>query len=298
MARRNAAGGPLAEVFAWLQHLLGSVLALFYELIPSFGVSIILLTIAINLVLFPLTLRQTRSTRAFQRIQPELKRLQKELKDDKENLQRELMRVQKEAGATPSGCLVPMLIQLPIWFALFRVFRNVALIAHGTTGVVPVIPSDSALMRAISAGDTGFLGLELGTTMSDGIGLGTSGALPYVLILVLMVAAQYAQQWYAQMPAASKDTGSGGGQQVVTRIMPLFIGFISWRFPAGLVLYWTTSNLVRLGQQSLIQRLDGGPEQQPNLTEPIEKSPGAQTQGSKRAQPASKKKHQRRRRRS
>jgi YidC/Oxa1 family membrane protein insertase len=251
----------VAEFFTGIQHVLGSMLAFFYELIPSFGISIILLTIAINVALFPLTLRQTRATRSFQAIQPEIKRIQKEYKDDKEAMQKELARVQKEAGATPGGCLLPMLIQLPIWFALFRVFRNVAMIAHGTDGVVPVIPTDSSLLTAIESGNTQFLGMSLGTTMADGIGGGLMAAAPYAVLLILMVSAQYVQQWYSQrgMLQTKDKSGSGGTQQVITRIMPLFIGFISWRFPAGLVLYWATSNLVRLGQQSLIFHLDGPP---------------------------------------
>jgi YidC/Oxa1 family membrane protein insertase len=249
----------MGDLFNGLQHLLGSALAFFYEVIPSFGVAIILLTIAINLVLFPLTLRQTRATRSFQDIQPQIKRIQSEYEDDKEKMQQELARVQKEAGATPGGCLLPMLIQLPVWFALFRVFRNVALIAAGTSGVAPVIPADSSLLDAIQGGQTQFLGMSLGTTMSDGIGAGLFGAVPYALLLLSMVGAQYLQQWNAQRggPASGNRKASRGSQQVVTRIMPLFIGFISWRFPAGLVLYWATSNVVRLGQQSLIFRLDG-----------------------------------------
>ncbi len=245
----------MAELFNGLQHVLGAMLAFFYELIPSFGIAIILLTVAINLLLFPLTLRQTRSTRAFQRIQPEIKRLQQEHGDDKETMQKELARVQKEAGATPGGCLLPMLIQMPIWFALFRVFRNVAMIAQGIDGVTPVIPTDSSLLKVIESGDTKFLGMGLGTTISDAVGAGLLEAMPYVALLLLMVSAQYTQQWYAQRGASQPDR-RGGTQQIVTRIMPLFIGFISWRFPAGLVLYWTTSNLVRLGQQSLIFHLD------------------------------------------
>lgn len=248
----------MGELFNALQHFLGSALAFFYELIPSFGVAIILLTIAINLVLFPLTLRQTRATRSFQEIQPEIKRIQSEHKDDKEQMQKELARVQKEAGATPGGCLLPMLIQLPVWFALFRVFRNVALIAAGTSDVVPVIPTDSSLLEAIQGGQTQFLGMSLGTTMSDGIAAGLFGAVPYAVLLLAMVSAQYLQQWNAQRGGQASATGDSprGTQQVVTRMMPLFIGFISWRFPAGLVLYWATSNVVRLGSQSLIFRLD------------------------------------------
>lgn len=218
-----------------------------------------LLTIAINLVLFPLTLRQTRASRSFQELQPEIKRIQSEFKDDKEEMQKELARAQKEAGATPGGCLLPMLVQLPVWLALFRVFRNVALIAAGTDGVVPVIPTDSGLLEAIRGTQTQFLGMNLGTTMSEGIGAGMFGAVPYALLLLSMVAAQYVQQWNSQRGGiGTKDKPTTRGtQQLVTRIMPLFIGFISWRFPAGLVLYWATSNVVRLGQQSLIFRLDG-----------------------------------------
>lgn len=246
----------MGELFTALQHGLGTVLAFFYDLIPSFGISIILLTIGVNVVLFPLTRRQTRSTRAFQAIQPEIKRLQKEYKDDKEKMQEELMKAQKEAGATPGGCLLPMLVQMPIWFALFRVFRNVAQIAQGVDGVTPVIPLDSGLLTAIQSGKTHFMGLGLGTTMSDGVLGGLPGAIPYVFFLILMIGAQYAQQWYLSKGQPGNKGKNGGTQQMVTKIMPLFIGFISWNFPAGLVVYWTTSNLVRLGQQALILKLE------------------------------------------
>ncbi len=92
----------MGALFNGLQRLLGDTLAFFFGINGgSFGLAIIMLTIAINIVLFPLTLRQTRATRAFQEIQPEIKRLQKEYKDDSQKMQQELMKVQKEAGATP-----------------------------------------------------------------------------------------------------------------------------------------------------------------------------------------------------
>lgn len=243
---------------------LGAVLSFFYDLIPSFGVAIILLTVAINLLLFPLTLKQTRSTRAFQSIQPEIRRLQKEYKDDPETMQRELVRVQREAGATPGGCLIPILVQFPIWLALFRLLQNVSDIASGGA-VDPLIPADSALLEAVRAGETRFLGMSLGTRMSEGILSDVVTALPYVFMLVLMVATQYIQQWHATRGQLTADLTPQQRQQqqtsqMITRIMPLFIGFISWSFPAGLVLYWTTSNLFRLGQQVVIFRMDGRPQ--------------------------------------
>ncbi len=172
----------MAELFTGLQRSLGTVLAFFYDVIPSFGLSIILVTFLLNVLLFPLTLRQTRATRAFQRVQPEIKRIQDEHKGDPETMQRELARAQREAGATPAGCLFPMLIQFPIWLAIYRVFRNVATIAHGSD-VAPLIPKDSSLLAAIEAGKTHFLGLSLGTTMSDGFVSGMPAALPYILLL-------------------------------------------------------------------------------------------------------------------
>jgi len=286
-------------LFDALQDFLGSSLAFFYDLAPSFGVSIILLTITINLVLFPLTLRQTRATRAFQSIQPEIKRIQKEHKEDPETLQKELMRVQKEAGATPGGCLLPLLIQFPIWLALFRVLNGVSQIAGGN-GAEPHIPADSGLWAAIEAGQTQFLGMGLGTTMSSGVLGGIPAALPYVLMLVLMVASQYFQQWHAQrgqnsaQALTAQQKQQQQTQQMITRVMPLFIGFISWNFPAGLVLYWTTSNIFRLGQQFVIFAIDGRPT---TAADPSgsETKAGEEEAPPKKPQPVSEKKKRRRR---
>ena len=108
-----------------LLNLLGGVLDFFYQLLPkiglepNLGVAIILLTVAISLVLFPLTLKQTRSMKAMQEIQPEVKRLQKELKGEKEELNKELMALYQERGVNPAAGCLPMIVQMPLWFALF-----------------------------------------------------------------------------------------------------------------------------------------------------------------------------------
>ncbi len=282
----------MGEIFGTIERGLGSALAFLYDVVPSFGVAIILLTVAINIVLFPLTLKQTRATRAFQEIQPEIKRIQKELKDTPEEMQKELMRVQREAGATPLGCLLPMLVQFPIWLALFRVLRaaNAAAIQAGES----FIPQGSGLAQAILEGRQQFLGMDLGVTMSDGVlGGSVTRAIPYVLMLVLMVATQYVQQWHAtrgQTPRAGTPQQQQT-QQAITRIMPLFIGFISWSFPVGLVLYWTTSNLFRLGQQVVIFKIDG----RPTPPEPAEEPAKETGEQARRPQPGSKKRKRRRR---
>lgn len=261
----------MGGLFDILKQALGSVLAFFYDILApplsegaGLGVAIILLTIFINLVVFPLTLKQTRATRAFTEIQPEIKRLQKEYKDDPQEMQKRLMALQKSAGATPGGCLLPLLIQMPIWFALFQLLQN-PLIRDPDGAVVagaahPINPA-SALGQALQDGtDKLFLGMDLSFSPSNAFAISLRTALPYLILMMVMVATQYVQQWHStygqERPADQKGAGA---QQAITKIMPLFIGFISWNFPAGLVLYWTTSNLFRLGQQALIFKMDGRP---------------------------------------
>jgi len=248
----------MGQLFSGLQDILGGALAFFYDLVPSYGLAIILLTISVNLLLFPLTLKQTRSTRAFQSIQPEVRRIQKELKEKPEEMQKELMRVQRAAGATPGGCLLPLIVQMPIWFALFRVLSVTQNEGQPATPSVH-IPVGSALRSAIDAGQT-FLGMNLGTKVSEAVAEGIGTAIPYLLMLAIMVASQYVQQWHATAGQIRPENPQAAATQMVTKVMPFFIGFVSYNFPAGLVLYWMTGNIFRLLQQVVIFRIDGRPQ--------------------------------------
>ena len=103
---------------------IGFLLSYIYDFEVSYGVSIVILTIIINIIIFPLTLRQTRSTKRMQDAQPELKRIQKQYKDNKEEMNKKVAEYYKENGINPLGCIVPLLVQMPVWFALFRVLRE------------------------------------------------------------------------------------------------------------------------------------------------------------------------------
>lgn len=279
---------------AWfdaIKQVLGWFLSVFYDVVPNYGVAIIMLTILINIVLFPLTLKQTRSTRAFQTIQPEIKRLQAKHKDDPQTLQAEMMKLQKEAGATPGGCLIPLLVQMPIWFALFRVLRGAA---SADEIVDSGIPAGSELYQHLVDGGERFLGMLLGfepATIYANDGL--VATIPYLILMALMVVVQFVQQWHAQPRDGQPQDKQARQMQTITKFMPLFIGFISWNFPAGLTLYWATSNVFRLGQQALIFRIDGRPAPPPKEEkQPVDESdekPKPKPQGSA-------KKKQRRRR--
>ncbi|MGH8915061.1 MAG: YidC/Oxa1 family membrane protein insertase [Acidimicrobiia bacterium] len=300
----------MSQIFDILKQALGSVLAFFYDVFDgvvseglALGFAIIFLTVFINVLVFPLTLKQTRATRAFTALQPEIKRIQKEYKDDPQEMQKRLMEAQKSAGATPGGCLLPLLVQMPIWFALFRVLQTPLI--RDANGVLvegaahPINPLSSLGMALLDGIDKLFLGMDLSQSPAQAMSDSFYTAIPYLIMIVLMVATQFVQQWHStygqEKPAGQPGAGA---QQAITKIMPLFIGFISWNFPAGLVLYWTTSNLFRLGQQALIFRIDGRPSPvAKDNSEPkqLESSEGGDPVKKPQASAASKRRRRRRR---
>ncbi len=114
----------MSAIWDAIREFLGAVVSFFYGIVPNLGVAIILLTVAVGLVMFPLTLKQTRSMRAMQFLQPELKRLQKEYVGDKPGLQQATLALYKERGVNPAAGCLPMLLQMPIWFALYQVLQS------------------------------------------------------------------------------------------------------------------------------------------------------------------------------
>ncbi len=249
---------PWWTVWDLIKEGLGWSFATAYAFIPNFGIAIILVTFVINTLLFPLTLKQTRSSRAMMAIQPELQRIRREYRDQREEMQRRMTELQRSHGASPLGCLGPLLVQSPILFAIFRVLND----PTGLESSFSPVPAGSALWEAIRADDAGFVGMDLALAPSEVISAGLVAAIPYLVTMVIMITIQYIQQWYTQRDQAAVAGGERQQRQMqmFTRIMPLFLGFISWNFPAGLLLYWTTSNMVRLGQQITINWMDGRPE--------------------------------------
>jgi YidC/Oxa1 family membrane protein insertase len=229
--------------------LLGSALNFFYQIIPNLGVSIILLTLVLSLLMFPLTWKQTKSMRAMQEIQPEVKRLQKELKGNREELNKQLMALYQERGVNPAAGCLPLLIQMPIWFALFRVLRRTDEFIQTPPGV-PV--------------NAHFLGMDLRVAPSTAIPEAFSNgnwihAIPYIVMLIFIIAAGFYQQYQTTQLRSNGNTEQTAQQQsmqTAMKIMPLFFGFITWSLTAGLGIYFATSSSFRIGQQWLIFRMD------------------------------------------
>jgi YidC/Oxa1 family membrane protein insertase len=183
--------------------------------IPSYGIAIILLTAVIKMLLYPLTVKQVKSMKAAQDLQPQIKALQEKYKDNKEKLQAEIASLYKSSGVNPlAGCL-PLLIQMPILIAIFFAIREYEYV--GTTSFL-WLPD-----------------LAKGTSLSD-------PSDPYFIIPLLCALTTYIQQ---------KQTTTDMSQQnrMMLMFMPVFIGYITITFPAGLGVYWVVSNLVQIIQQ-------------------------------------------------
>lgn len=214
--------GLFSGFFAPIEYLMTVVLNTFYSLteiigVPSYGLAIILLTVIIKILVYPLTKKQLQSMKAMQRIQPQMKKLQEKYKDNPQMFQKKLMELYQKEGANPmSGCL-PMLIQMPILMGMYY-----TLFSFDYGGAVPSF----LWLPSLSEPDPTY-------------------ALPF-----LSVATTFLQQ-------KMMSTGEVNQQMRVMLIaMPLFIGWLSLNFPAGLVLYWVTMNIVQIIQQWWTNRQD------------------------------------------
>src|SRR5712692_8004641 len=223
----------------------GSALAFFYAVVPNLGVAIILLTVAVMLLLFPLTAKSARSMLAMQRLQPEMKKLQAKHKGDRQKLNEEMMKLYQEHKVNPLGGCLPLVMQLPVFFALFHVLRST-----GST-----VPKGSRLYKVLAAAEQAhhglkFLGMDLAMKVTHTHG-DLMTELPYYLLVVLVVFTGYLQSRQTQ-----RNTPPGANTQMVIigKVLPIVFGVISLNFPAGLVLYFFVSNLWRVGQQELIMR--------------------------------------------
>ncbi len=237
--------------------LVTKLLTVLYGFTHNYGVAIILLTIFIRLILYPLMQKQMVSMREMQKIQPLMKEVQEKYKNDKERLNKELMALYKEHKVNPmSGCL-PLLIQMPILILLFqtlRVFKyhipNTEIINGGFLWIAKQVEIMEDSLPVIVGG---LAAPEQLIGLGDGIfGIQHLGILPF-----LVAGSMYIQQKMTSTGAtvAGKDGGSAQQtQKMMTIMMPLLIGFMSFTLPSGLTLYWFTSTLLGIGQQYLINK--------------------------------------------
>ena len=223
-------GNPVLNVLIALSHILGG----------SFGLAIIALTIIVRLATWPLNRRQLNSTKALQEMQPKIQELQKKYGKNQQKLQQEMMKLYKEAGVNPLGCLWPMLIQFPIWIALYQaIMRALAVTPENLLDLAGRLYSWAVVNQAIPLSSQ-FLGLNLGLTGSQNGVLG-------LLLAVVVGGTMWVQQKMTQAPTV--DPRQESTSRIMLLMMPLMFGLLSFTFAAGLGLYWAVSNIIGIVMQ-------------------------------------------------
>ncbi len=200
-----------------------SLITYFYTIsvkigLPSYALAIIILTILIKIALFPLSVKQMKSMKNMQSIQPEVQKLQKKHKNDKEKLNKATMELYQKYNVNPAAGCLPLLVQMPILFALFNSLR-----------AYPFEPAEHATFFWIN-----------NLTNPD----------PLYILPILVGIATFFQ---SKLTAAS--SGPAGQNKMLLYFLPVMIGYISLQFPAGLCLYWVVFNAMGVLQQYIINRL-------------------------------------------
>jgi YidC/Oxa1 family membrane protein insertase len=236
-----------ANIFQPLMDIFESVLKFFHDSIGvPWGWSIVLLTVVVRAVLIPLTVKQFGSMQRMQQLQPEMKAIQAKYKEDKERQQQEMMRFYKENKVNPLGSCLPLVAQLPVFISLFYMLRT-TLRLDICAGHQPRLANgliNTAHLRPCGVGHgAGFLFIGDLTNKATGVTL--------IVLLALYVGSQLASS--LMMSSATMDRN----QRMIMLVMPLFFVFIFLQYPAGLLVYWITTNLWTIAQQFVVKRRIG-----------------------------------------
>jgi YidC/Oxa1 family membrane protein insertase len=244
---------------------LANVLAFFYDIWPgtgSYAGAIALFTMAIMLVLTPLSIKTTRSMIAMQRVAPELKKLQQKHKNDREALNREMMAFYQENNINPFASCLPLLLQMPVFFALYRVLIGLTNRGEDGTFEPAYLAADDSLAQALrGSSDMMSMGMDLSRGALDVLqNDGLVPGLPFVVLVAAVVLTAFVQQ--RQIQGRNPDAAINPQQQMIGKILPFIFIPISVSIPAGVVIYFVVSNLVRIGQQALVTQLEYSPKAQ------------------------------------
>jgi YidC/Oxa1 family membrane protein insertase len=257
-----------------LFEIISGTLNFFYTLIPNYAVAIALLTCVVMLITTPLTLKGTRSMIEMQRLQPQIRRLQVQYKDDRAKLNEELMAFYREHEINPVGGCLPLLIQAPVFSILFYVVQGLTnqakflgvqqLLqddyfpgAQITAGFKPkyLHPSDELYQALLGQTEMNTIGkdhFDLSISAIDALSKGFLVALPYIALVAMIAFLSWYQQ--RQIMGRNPNAEVNPQQQMMMRIGPLLYVFFAFISPAAIGIYFLVSTLWRVGQQAFITR--------------------------------------------
>jgi YidC/Oxa1 family membrane protein insertase len=219
-----------------LQWMINVLIALSHFLFNNFGLTIIVFTIIIRLVLLPLTLRQLRATKKMQDLQPKLAELQKKYAKDRQKLAQEQMALYKESGVSATGCAIPMLIQFPIWIGLYQaIMLALAINPDALLNLSRYLYSWAIPMANLPLNNY-FMGMNLANGN-------------YVLAIIVGIS-----MWVQQkmVTPSNQDPKLAQQSQMMLWMMPIIFTFFSLSFPSGLALYWVISNIFSIVVQYFV----------------------------------------------
>lgn len=246
----------------WLENIVSWILVFFHDLtsVPfgkdsgwAWGLAIVALVILIRIILIPLFVKQIKSQRNLQIIQPQVKEIQKKYAGDRERQSQELMKLYKDTGTNPLASCLPILAQAPIFFALFSVLNGLA--QSKTRGVLTVELMESARNAKI-------LGAPLyGTLVRRNETIDPTSTLwVTVLLIILMTATTF----ITQRQLIVKNTAPGNPmvqqQKILLYVFPVIFAVTGINFPVGVLLYWFTTNVWTMGQQFYVIRNSPQPD--------------------------------------
>lgn len=208
----------------------------FFFIAQDWGLAIILFTIVFRLLLMPLMLGQTRSSFQMQKVQPLLKEIQTKFSDDPVRMNEETQKLYAEAKFNPLASCVPMLIQMPIFIALFQVLRNIQdwlPVYDGTFRFYNLVPSLTATPAEV---------------MEQGVG----AFVPYAILIIIFVGATFLPMLLQQRD--NQDAQQRNQMYMMSIIMGIMMLFVSWSSPAGVLLFWGVSGIIATITQQVYMR--------------------------------------------
>jgi YidC/Oxa1 family membrane protein insertase len=237
---------PVANIFQPLIDVFEPILVFFHDQAGfSWGWSIVALTVVVRALLLPLAIKQYRSMKALQEIAPELKKVQERYKDDKQRQQQEVMKFYQENKVNPLASCLPLVAQLPVFLALFYMLQKD--LKFEICGI-PANLASERVCEQVAPGSGQFLFIPDLTDNASGSVL--------IILIVLYVGSQLLSS--ILMPSTVDRT-----QRMIFMALPfIFVPFIIG-FPAGLILYWITTNLWTVGQQTALRKIMGAPTPPP-----------------------------------
>jgi YidC/Oxa1 family membrane protein insertase len=223
--------------FGWLENILKFILNMFYKLIPNYGIAIILLTILIKAILYPITRKSYQSTAKMQALNPKMQEIRTKYKDNPQKMNQAIAALYKEEGVNPlgAGCL-PMLLQFPIFIALYGLLNKHFQLRNAT--FIPGWITDLSSPDVVWS----FAPYQIPI-----LGWDTLSLLPFIYLGTMVLSFRMTQ-------SASAGSASQPNMKIMTIGMPIFLFFILYTAPSGLLLYWTVMNLVSFGQQKFINK--------------------------------------------